>query len=171
MKKILITLSIVSAIALTLVMVYPLTVKAAAEGYLKGSQPAGIVTALQDLYSRKNDFLNYEYIIYQSSSNTSQMIISLFDKSLNNEMEFDHTYDADYDLDRVNVYYYADSTKLRYNYIYVISTGAYVSSSSWSTSGTYTLSPTKYFYYGSMPVKQKVYDATLYPAIYTEYKD
>jgi hypothetical protein len=155
-----------TAIAFTFVFGASLTVHAADITFNVGTLSEAVATAaLSDVNDRMPTFIEYDYVIYQTSS--TEFIISIYNKAqFDNYIRFDNTLDSgDWDLDAVVIVYNASATYPRYNYKYLISNGNYVSSASYTSSGEATFSQTYYMYYSNMPLVERTYDSEYYPAV------
>jgi hypothetical protein len=164
MKKKIFGILAATAIAFTFVFGSALTVHAADIPFLQGSLSEAIMTAaLTDVNTRKPNFIEYDYLIYQDSSTT--FLVALFDRYFDNYIRFDMSLDSDWDLDRVGIVFSANATYPRVSYKYDLSNGSYVSTYN-STSGTdYTFPQDKYMYYTNMDIYERTFDPEYFPSV------
>lgn len=154
------------AIAFTFTFGAALSVHAANITFNVGSLSEAVMTAaLQDLNARKPDWIEYDYVVFQTSA--TQFGILLYNKAeFDNYIRFDNTVDGnDWDLDRVAIIAGASTAYPRYNYYYLISNGSYVSNASYTSNVDYTFSTTYYMYYTNMPLIERTWDPEYFPTI------
>lgn len=160
-------LGIVSAIAIAFVFTFgaSLSVHAADVTFTVKSLTESVFTAAAtDVKSRDSLWYQKDYIIYEYSS--SDFMITVIPKENNSYIAFVHTDDTDWDLDRVTVFAYASSSLPRVNYRYSKSTGAYISTTTTTTGGTFTLTGTAYYgMYTNMTLYQRTWDQEYYPNV------
>lgn len=125
---------------------------------------AAATAAFTNLKTRDALWYQKDYFIYKYNSTLFGIVV--IEKNTNNKVLFDHTDDADFDLDRVWVSYHASTLAPATHYRYSISTGAYSTSVSVTTPGSITVSgPAYYSYYTNMKLYQRTYDEEFFPNV------